>query len=116
MLSRSHFQTVSGSFTLTLYRKPINRTHQRHAFASGMIDMGKPTCHVAIVGGGLGGLAAAIAIRRQGHDVTILERTKELSEVESMDAEGRKSAQSNRVFAVSRSVPGSNSLRIRPVS
>lgn len=36
---------------------------------------------IAIVGGGLGGLAAAIAIRRGNHAVTILEQAKSLEEV-----------------------------------
>ncbi|KAI8144074.1 hypothetical protein BJV82DRAFT_513499 [Fennellomyces sp. T-0311] len=37
--------------------------------------------NIAIVGGGLGGLATAIALRRAGHDVTVYEGAKELSEV-----------------------------------
>ena len=43
--------------------------------------MNKTTCQVAIVGCGLGGLAAAIALRRQGHDVIILDQAAQLSEV-----------------------------------
>lgn len=37
--------------------------------------------HVVIVGAGLGGLSAAIALARKGHFVKILERTPELGEV-----------------------------------
>jgi salicylate hydroxylase len=36
---------------------------------------------VGIVGAGLGGLAAGVAIARAGADVTILEATKELGEI-----------------------------------
>ena len=38
---------------------------------------------IAIVGAGLGGLAAAIGIARAGHKVTILERAPLLGEVSS---------------------------------
>jgi NADPH-dependent glutamate synthase beta subunit-like oxidoreductase len=37
--------------------------------------------HFLIIGCGLGGLAAAIGIKRAGHDVTISEKTAELQEV-----------------------------------
>jgi salicylate hydroxylase len=36
---------------------------------------------VAVVGGGIGGLAAAIALRRKGIDVVVLERAREISAV-----------------------------------
>ena len=44
-----------------------------------IMDEGK--LHVAIVGAGLGGVAAAIGIARAGHQVTILEQAAELGEV-----------------------------------
>ncbi len=34
-----------------------------------------------IVGGGIGGLAAAIAIAQRGHDVTVFEQAPKLTEV-----------------------------------
>ena len=43
--------------------------------------MSKPQFHVAIVGAGLGGLAAAIGIAHAGHRVTILEQAPVLGEV-----------------------------------
>ncbi len=37
--------------------------------------------HVVVVGGGIGGLAAAVALHGVGWDVTVLERAPELAEV-----------------------------------
>jgi 2-polyprenyl-6-methoxyphenol hydroxylase-like FAD-dependent oxidoreductase len=39
------------------------------------------TLHVSIVGGGIGGLAAACALQRQGIQVTVFERNPELREI-----------------------------------
>lgn len=41
----------------------------------------KSCCRVLVVGAGLGGLAAAIGIKKSGHDVMVLERMPELREV-----------------------------------
>jgi 2-polyprenyl-6-methoxyphenol hydroxylase-like FAD-dependent oxidoreductase len=36
---------------------------------------------VGVVGGGIGGLAAAVALSRLGHDVTVYEAASKISEV-----------------------------------
>jgi 2-polyprenyl-6-methoxyphenol hydroxylase-like FAD-dependent oxidoreductase len=41
----------------------------------------KPAARVVIVGGGIGGLAAAVALRRGGHDAVVLERAAQLEAV-----------------------------------
>jgi salicylate hydroxylase len=46
-------------------------------------DMAKSALQVLIVGGGIGGLAAAIAICRAGHSVTVLESAEKIEEVSS---------------------------------
>lgn len=43
--------------------------------------MAAKSLHVGIIGGGIGGLAAAIAIARSGAKVTLLEAVKELGEI-----------------------------------
>ncbi len=43
--------------------------------------MEKHTLHVSIIGGGIGGLAAASALQRQGIEVTVFERNPELREI-----------------------------------
>jgi FAD-dependent urate hydroxylase len=40
-----------------------------------------PGVRALVVGGGIGGLAAAVALRRAGHDVTVYERAERLREV-----------------------------------
>lgn len=41
----------------------------------------RPVCRVTIAGGGLAGMATAIAVRRAGHEVTVLEKMPVVREV-----------------------------------
>jgi salicylate hydroxylase len=41
----------------------------------------KQAAHVLVAGGGIGGLAAALALVRQGHEVTVLEQSAEIGEI-----------------------------------
>lgn len=50
-------------------------------FSFSSLIMAAKSLHVGIIGGGIGGLAAAIAIARSGAKVTLLEAVKELGEI-----------------------------------
>ncbi|KAL9134772.1 MAG: hypothetical protein Q9175_004041 [Cornicularia normoerica] len=41
----------------------------------------RPCCSIIVIGAGPGGLAAAIGIRKAGHNVTVVERMPELREI-----------------------------------
>lgn len=43
--------------------------------------MGKHSWRIVIIGGGIGGLGAAICLSRKGHRVTVVETTAQLNEV-----------------------------------
>src|SRR5919112_113483 len=57
-----------------LYRLPLRgRNLRRRAARGGAVPGGLPLSRVVVVGGGIGGLAAAALIGRAGHEVTLLE-------------------------------------------
>src|SRR5712671_53588 len=56
--------------------------HKMHLCKTGERElMEKHSLHVSIIGGGIGGLAAAAALQRQGIGVTVFERNPELREI-----------------------------------
>src|SRR5437879_10379987 len=56
--------------------------HQMHLCGTGERElMEKYSLHVSIIGGGIGGLATASALQRQGIQVTLFERNPELREI-----------------------------------
>lgn len=46
-----------------------------------LVPMTSPPLHIAVVGGGIGGLAAALAVARNGHRVTLVERAARFGEI-----------------------------------
>ena len=50
------------------------------------LGLGKSKLRIIVVGGGLSGLATAIASALSGHDVIVLESAKELAEVDNIDS------------------------------
>jgi heterodisulfide reductase subunit A-like polyferredoxin len=73
------------------------------------------TCHVVIIGAGLGGLAAGVAILKAGHCVSILERAPTLGEVISIAKISLRDG-SIRICVLSRCIHADNSIyRSAPV-
>jgi len=72
-----HCSTVAGLLTTPYWRATSNTPSARSTHLRAEAAPTSPLS-VAIVGGGLGGLAAAIALRRVGLDAHVYERTTEL--------------------------------------
>ncbi len=68
---------------------------------------------IAIVGAGLGGLAAAIALERDGHDVVVLEQANELGEI---GAGIQLSPNATRVLAAYGLLDAVAEVAVRPVT
>ena len=68
---------------------------------------------IAIVGAGLGGLAAAIALERDGHDVTVFEQASELGEI---GAGIQLSPNATRVLASFGLLDAVGEVAVRPVT
>src|SRR5215216_166265 len=71
----SESYAADGTPTLqVLHRVPVRgRDGSGRAARRGAISGGLPVSRVVVVGGGIGGLAAAALIGRAGHEVTLLE-------------------------------------------
>lgn len=72
-----------------------------------------PPVRIAIVGAGLGGLAAAIALERDGHDVTVFEQASELGEI---GAGIQLSPNATRVLASFGLLDAVGEVAVRPVT
>jgi len=56
----------------------VNPRHGREAFVSAVIEKAPVIKNVVVIGGGPGGMEAAITARQRGHTVTLLEKSGEL--------------------------------------
>jgi salicylate hydroxylase len=76
-LPDSHEVSEYPTNSLKILQRLSSRT-QNYERASRMAQLPK---RILIVGAGLGGLAASIALARRGHEVTVLEKAAQLGEV-----------------------------------
>jgi len=75
------FLTLSGFDPFAISWISIIHRFEFTAYGSAIMTEAKKDVHVGIVGAGIGGLTAAIAIARAGAKVTVLEAAEELGEV-----------------------------------
>ncbi len=77
--SKGHYNTQDLSDTMGLSRCAINpQTMQSKKY---YIEPAKKSKNVAVIGGGIGGMEAAILLAKRGHKVTIYEKTDRLGGV-----------------------------------
>src|SRR5262245_2547305 len=74
---RSRLEAISGPVLSSDTRKSGGHSKTQTCRDREMTDVRT----IAIVGGGLGGLTAAIALRQRGFDVTVYEQAGELGEI-----------------------------------
>lgn len=82
ILQSASYPTGSLDFLAKLQKEEEQRQSDMRSSASVQIDeLSRLRLNIIIVGAGLGGLAAAIALARRGHRITVFEQAPELGEV-----------------------------------
>ncbi len=75
------FRKSPSTWLQVISRNPFQMSNENSHVNTNRRTMGRFDFNVGIIGGGIGGIAAAVALHRAGIDVTVYERAKVLREV-----------------------------------
>ncbi len=98
-----------SSSAATAEQRRVLDIEKLRAVPAGRAPNDVPTCDVLVMGGGLGGVAAAEALARQGVSVILVEPTSKLGG--QLTAQGVATPDENRFIEQERGGPGSRSYR-----